>query len=186
MFHSTNLGTREAKAGRSGVQGHPHLHRESEASLGYIRHCVKNKIIILTTTTTHTDRHTQKLLQLFSFELYQCPVARMSGQGCGSRVKLLGEFGCTEMQDWYWCPHDGQQSHLCLCSLGLMRNSALVIKADDPFRMSPNINLARTLPHVWAPPHAESHIYAYTPNPFTYVKKANTEEEMNIIEMIFL
>lgn len=34
----------EVEVRRAGVQGHPQLHREFEASLGYIRLCLKDRI----------------------------------------------------------------------------------------------------------------------------------------------
>lgn len=36
-------GTSETKAGRSEIQRNHHLHRESKASLGYMRPCLKQK-----------------------------------------------------------------------------------------------------------------------------------------------
>ena len=41
MVHICHPSTWEMEAGGSGVQGHPWLHSEFEASLGYMRPCLK-------------------------------------------------------------------------------------------------------------------------------------------------
>jgi hypothetical protein len=42
VVHSGSLGT-QLEAGRSGVQGHLKLQRESEATLGYMEACLKKQ-----------------------------------------------------------------------------------------------------------------------------------------------
>lgn len=46
VAHICNPSTREVDAGRTEVQGYPQLQNESEDSLGYMRVCLKKKIIV--------------------------------------------------------------------------------------------------------------------------------------------
>lgn len=43
MVHSCNSRMKEVEVRRSQVQGHPQLHNQFEASLGYMKSCFKKK-----------------------------------------------------------------------------------------------------------------------------------------------
>lgn len=47
LAHTNKPRTQEAEAGRSGVKSCPWLHREFEASLGYMRACFKTKTVVI-------------------------------------------------------------------------------------------------------------------------------------------